>query len=359
VAEEHNLEWVTPGHPLFEAVRRHTLAIAQESFKAGACFFSLSHDAPTRIDFYRARVVDGMGHVMHERLFAVELSDGAEPRLREATVLGDLTPAGQPQSVPAITQAPDAAAWLHEHALRPFLEEVRAERVAEIDRVADHVELSLTELLQKADEEIGRAAAEIDRGLQGAEGRLAQAETRHGELLTRRDRRRQELRQARALSLQAVERITSALVLPHPERETPEVRRLRPDPEVEAIAMRVVIEHERAAGRHVEDVHEKDLGYDLTSLDLRSGDLRLIEVKGIGDVTGTIILTPNERRVAEDRPDCFWLYAVTHCKTTPTLRPPVKDPARFPWHEVKKVDHYYLSVEAMAERGTAAGEATP
>ena len=33
----------------------------------------------------------------------------------------------------------------------------------------------------------------------------------------------------------------------------------------------------------VYDVHEKNLGYDLTSLDLNSGELRLIEVKGIGD----------------------------------------------------------------------------
>ena len=347
VAEEHNLEWVTPGHPLFEAVRRHTLAVAQEPFKAGACFFSLSHEAPARIDFYRARVVDGMGHVIHERLFAVELSDGTEPRLREATVLGDLTPDGQPQTVPVIAQAPDATAWLYEHALRPFLEEVRTERVAEIDRIADHVELSLTELLQKADEEIGRAAAEIERGAQGAEGRLAQAESRHAELLARRDRRRRELGQQRALSLQAVERITSALVLPHPERETPEVRRLRPDPEVEAIAMRIAIEHERAAGRQVEDVHEKDLGYDITSLDLRSGDLRLIEVKGIGAATGTIILTPNERRVAEDRRDCYRLYVVTNCKTTPTLLEPIRDPARFPWHEVTKVQHYWLDTASL------------
>ena len=359
IAEQHNLEWVTPGHPLFEAVRRHAFAAAQETFKTGACFFSLEHDAPTRIDFYRARVVDGTGQVIHERLFAVELAAGTEPRLRDPAVLGLFMAADQPPGSAAVADMSPATDWLHEHALRPFLEEVRGERVVEIDRIAEHVELSLTELMQKADEEIGRAAAEIDRGAQGAEGRLAQAESRHAELLARRDRRRRELEQQRALSLQAVERITSALILPHPDRDTPEVRRLRPDPEVEAIAMRVVMDHERAAGRQVEDVHEKDLGYDITSLDLRSGDLKLIEVKGIGAATGTVILTPNERRVADDRRDCFWLYIVTDCKTDPKLQLPVQDPARFPWHEVKKVDHYYLSIEAMIGRGPAAREATP
>jgi hypothetical protein len=60
-------------------------------------------------------------------------------------------------------------------------------------------------------------------------------------------------------------------------------------------------------------------------------------------------LTPNEKRVAEDRRDCYWLYVVTNCNTTPQLQDPIKDPARLPWHEVKKVEHYYLSVEAMTQ----------
>lgn len=94
-------------------------------------------------------------------------------------------------------------------------------------------------------------------------------------------------------------------------------------------------------------MHEKDLGYDVTSLDTQSGELRLIEVKGIGATTGTVMLTPNEKRVAEDRRDCYWLYVVTDCKTTPRLQEPIKDPARLPWHEVRKVDHYNLSVDAM------------
>ena len=92
------------------------------------------------------------------------------------------------------------------------------------------------------------------------------------------------------------------------------------------------------------------LGYDLTSLDTQSGELRLIEVKGIGAAAGTVMLTPNEKRVAEDRRDCYWLYVVTDCKTMPRLQDPIKDPTRLPWHEVKKVDHYYLSVDAMTVR---------
>ncbi len=87
----------------------------------------------------------------------------------------------------------------------------------------------------------------------------------------------------------------------------------------------------------------------LSSLDRNSGELRLVEVKGLAGATGTILLTPNERRVAEDRRDCYWLYVVTNCATTPTLQEPIKDPARFPWNEVVKVQHYSLSVDALKQ----------
>ena len=348
-AEKHNLEWVTPGHPLFEALRRHSLDRGLEAFARGACFHSLAHDAPARLDFYRARVVDGLGQVIHERLFTVELTADRSPRLREPDVLGDMSPAVLSDDLPPVATLAEPTAWLNENALVPFIEEVRAERLAEVERISEHVELSLTEVLQRIDEEIGRAADEVANEITGAEGRLTQAETRHAEVLARRERRREELRRQRAVTLQGVERLASVLILPHPEGSILDVRRLRPHPETEMTAMRVVIEHETAQGRQVYDVHEKNLGYDVTSLDFQSGELRLIEVKGLAAATGSILLTPNERRVAEDRPDCFWLYVVTNCASSPELREPIKDPARFPWHEVTKVQHYWLDVNAMTQ----------
>ena len=183
------------------------------------------------------------------------------------------------------------------------------------------------------------------------------AEARHDEAMERRERRRRELTQQRALTLQGVERLTSVLVLPHPESEAADVRHLRPNAETEMTAMRVVMEYETAQGRQAKDVHEKNLGYDVTSLDVKSGQLRLIEVKGLAADTGTILLTPNERRVAEDRRDCYWLYVVTNCAGGPQLQEPIEDPARFPWHEVSKVQHYWLQVDAMTKPMGDPGEA--
>jgi len=55
----------------------------------------------------------------------------------------------------------------------------------------------------------------------------------------------------------------------------------------------------------------------------------------------------NERRAAEDRRDWYWLYIVANCAAEATLQEPIKDPARLEWHEVKKVAHYWLEVDAM------------
>ncbi len=350
-ADENHLEWVTPGHPLFEALRRQSLDAAQDAFARGACFHSLSHEAPARLDLYRAKIVDGLSRTVEERLFVVELTGGGEPQLLDLRIFGNLAPACAPDSLPVVAFADEATDWFMDTILTPFLQKVRAEREAEVERIAEHVELSLTEVMYRADGEIGRADEDVKRGSPGAEGRLAKAKARHAAAQERRKRRREELQRERALTLCDVDRLASALILPHPEREAPEVSRLRPNPETEMTAMRVVIDFEQARGCQVEDVHEKNLGYDITSLDPRSGELRLIEIKGLAASQGDILLTPNERRVAEDRRDCYWLYIVTDCATDsatgPTLNEPVQDPASRSWNEVSKVQHYRLEVGAM------------
>ena len=186
-AEARNLEWVTPGHALFEALRRNSFDEGRETLADGACFHSLEHEEPARIDFYRARVVDGLQKTIHENLFAVEIQDGKTPRLREPQVLGNLTPGEKPEALPTVASLPEQDGWLHENALSPFIEEIRKDRTEELQRIAEHVELSLTEVLKRADLEVGRATEDKENQVQGAEGRLAQAQNRHAEALGRRD----------------------------------------------------------------------------------------------------------------------------------------------------------------------------
>ena len=121
--------------------------------------------------------MDRLGQVIHERLFTVELTADRSPRLREPDVLGDMSPTVLSDDLPPVATLAEPTAWLNENALVPFIEEVRAERLAEVERIGEHVELSLTEVLQRIDEEIGRAADEVANEITGAEGRLTQAES--------------------------------------------------------------------------------------------------------------------------------------------------------------------------------------
>jgi hypothetical protein len=91
-----------------------------------------------------------------------------------------------------------------------------------------------------------------------------------------------------------VERIGLAVVLPHPERNSLPNANLKSDPVTEKRAVAAVIAYEQTRACKIEDVQSQDLGFDLRSLHPVTGELRLIEVKGVGAATGTIFLSPNE-----------------------------------------------------------------
>jgi hypothetical protein len=56
------LEWVTPGHPLFEAVRDDVAERVRDDLKRGAVFYDLQAKAPVRLDAFGASVKDGRGN---------------------------------------------------------------------------------------------------------------------------------------------------------------------------------------------------------------------------------------------------------------------------------------------------------
>lgn len=57
----------------------------------------------------------------------------------------------------------------------------------------------------------------------------------------------------------------------------------------------------------------------------------------------------NEKRTAEARRDCYWLYAVSRCKLPEGPRLiTIKDPAQLEWDEIRKIDHYALSLKDLA-----------
>ena len=78
--------------------------------------------------------------------------------------------------------------------------------------------------------------------------------------------------------------------------------------EVEMKAMEIVMKDEEKEGFHPIDEHDKNLGYDITSI--KGDEIRYIEVKGLSNKEETITLTENEYKVSNYYKDKYYLYVV-------------------------------------------------
>jgi hypothetical protein len=347
------LEWVTPGHPLFEAVRESTWRRVAEDLRRGAVFHDLYRDHPARLDVFAASVRDGTGQTLHRRLFVVEAKEEAL-WLRQPTVFLDIVPAPG-AAVPGVP-VPDreeTERFLLEEALEAFEEEVRAARAREVETIANHVELALDTLIDRQQRKVNELFLRQQEGEDVALA-LQEAERRLDELNRRLERRRAELDRQRRFTLADVAHLGSAWVLPHPERPALAEEGVGADPEVERVAVEMAIRYELEAGREPKSVEAENRGFDLLSRDPATGAIRFIEVKGRAG-TDPVALTANEYRTAERLGADYWLYAVFDCRGVPRLVP-VRDPARLGWEPRVRVEHYVLRPEAIQ---TAAEEGDP
>ncbi len=347
LTEDPTLEWVTPGHPFFEAVREEVWEKVQTDLRRGAVFYDLHRTASARLEVYAASVADGRGHILHRQLFVVEVGPSGEMRLRQPTLFLDLIPV-TPGTVDPLPIFPvdrtEVERFLLESGLQSFLGRVQEERRKELETIARHVEVSLLTLIDRQQRQIVEL---LERQQQGEDVTLAlsEAEKRLEELNARLERRREELRRERELAIADLTLIGSALVLPHPEREqfAPMVR----DEEIEHIAMKEAMNYERAQGWIPEDVSAEDRGFDILSRHPESGQVRFIEVKGRAGV-GPVALTPNEYKTAERLRADYWLYVVFDCATRPRLIP-VQDPVRLSWESIVKIEHYQIHPDQLKE----------
>lgn len=357
LSDDATLEWVTPGHPLFEAVREDVSERVRGDLQRGSMFYDLHSRAPYLLDVFAAAIKDGCGNQLHRRLFVVQTESDGSTSVKQPTIFLDLTlaPQGTP---PPVTTTPDRQTTeqvLIETALNSFLAEVTAEREQQTQTISDHLEISLNAIIDKVQIQYVELLDQKEAGSteSGLDGRLKQFEDRLDELNNRLEKRRQELQQERECSIGNIEHIGRAWVLPHPERQSPELAPMVRDEEIERIAVQAVIAYEEARGWKVESVESENRGFDLISRRPHPEDaqtcieVRFIEVKGRAGI-GEVALTTNEYKTAERMTTDYWLYVVFNCATTPEVKV-IQDPARLGWEPVVKVEHYHVKSEAIIE----------
>ncbi|MEI6782210.1 MAG: DUF3883 domain-containing protein, partial [Verrucomicrobiota bacterium] len=354
--KDPTLEWVTPGHPLFEAVREDLLENAAPDLQRGSIFYDLHASAPYRLDFFSASVKDGRDNQIHRRLFAVQTEQTGQMSVKQPTVLLDLAVAPQSARAPASDTLPDRPAaeqFLIQTALNPMLAEVTTQRTRETHTITRHLEISLNELINRQQVRLGELSEMQERGdtSQPLAANIKQTEDRIDELNARLEHRRAELERERECMIGDIQHVARAWVLPHPERQTPQIAAMVADPEIERIAVQFAIMHEESQGRVVESVEADNRGFDLISRKLHPEDpktaidVRFIEVKGRAD-TGDIALTSNEYNTAKRLKKDYYLYIVLHCATAPSLNI-FQDPAILDWQPIVKVEHYRLRQDSI------------
>lgn len=356
--KDPTLEWVTPGHPLFESVREDIIDQVREDLQRGSVFYDLHHSDAYRLDFFAGSVKDGRDNQIHRRLFAVQVGMDGSLNIKQPTVLLDLALAPKNTPTPASPCMPEATtieSFLIERALTPVLDEVTQQRERETETIGNHLEISLNALIHRQNLRMADLHDQMARGDTSPliAANIKQTEDRLDELNGRLERRRAELLRERECMIGDIQFIGRAWVLPHPERTSPKFAPMVADPEIERIAVNFVIAHEEAEGRVVESVESENRGFDLISRkphpeDPKTAiDVRFIEVKGRAN-SGDIALTTNEFKTAQRLRGDYWLYVVTHCATNPTLNI-LRDPSQLEWQPIVKVEHYRLRVESQTQ----------
>jgi superfamily II DNA or RNA helicase len=350
------LEWVTPGHPLFEAVREDVADRVRDDLRRGAVFFDLHANAPYRLDVFGASIKDGRANTLHRRLFTVETVSTGEMLVRQEALFLEVSPAPRGTSVPSDGHLPDRASveqYLVLSALQPFLTDVATQRNKEVDTISRHMEISLGELIHRQNLQLAELVSRQQAGatVPGLDGNIALSEAHLDELNLRLENRRAELQNERQCTIGDIQHLGRAWVLPHPERNSPGFAPMVRDDEIERIAVQEATRFETERGWVVESVEADNRGFDLISRkphphdEKTFTDVRFIEVKGRVAI-GEVALSANEYKTADRLKRDYWLYVVFNCGATPQLHT-VQDPSRLGWEPLVKIEHYHVGAAAI------------
>ncbi len=349
------VEFVGPGHALFEAVMHHTLTRFREDLDHGAVFVDPDGQREGLIWLVEGRINDGLGNTVGQKLFALyQPAHGGPIEELPPSIFLDFEAPSEPIAAPDALTAllagrGDMIAWSITHLLEPYLRELAERRAREVDIVRRYLRESFDVLIARSD---GLLMEYEARQAAGRDMRV---------IITEEERRNDDLRRRKAERLARAER-EERLMLDEPrvvgvaavlaavgERAEPTMRR---DDEVERAAVAAVLAYESRRGWEAEDLSEQKLPYDVRS-QAPDGTIRYIEVKGRADVGG-VELSEREWLTAENYGPNYWLYIVTHAQTNPQVHI-IQDPVHtLPTDGVIKRARYHVTLEGWQK--TTLGE---
>jgi hypothetical protein len=231
------------------------------------------------------------------------------------------------------------------------LKRVRQRREEHIRKTRAAVQERLTKEINYWDHQANVLREEEQAGKPNAAVNRARAEQRADELADRMERRLQTLDLAKQISATPPVVIGGAVVVPAGlllgERTPAETLDTRI---TEAIGMQAVMHAETELGHHPRDVSSENRGYDIESLDPRTGRLRFLEVKGRRAGADTVTVTRNEILTGLNQPEQFILALVMVEDGEPQAVRYVRQPfGKEPDFNVTSVDYNLKRLLARSE----------
>lgn len=336
--KDQDAEFVTFGHPLFEAVLEWISRTFSGDLQKGSEFIDCSGQLDGTILFFEGAISDGIGRVAGKRLFSYYIDSKTNSiEYIHPTILWDLDESKTKSNVSIhLEELKNKVQSEVISTLRNYQKELLEERTRQAEIKEKYGIESLQKLILDHDSDLLKLRGRKEKG-EDVDLAIHNKEERQRQYMDSKKHLKDLIQREKSLT------INTPIFLGIIQVVSPSVIQdeMREDAESEKVAMEIVMKYETEQGRVPTDVSKIiGPGYDIKSID-KKGNTRYIEVKGRNG-EGAVALSKNEwfksRHLAED----YYLYVVWNTKDYPetNIRPRIiPDPAN---NLNPKLDVHYL-----------------
>jgi superfamily II DNA or RNA helicase len=353
--KNQDAEFVSFGHPLFEAVLEWCDRELSSELQKGAVFVDPEGRMDGLVLFYEGEVRDGTGAVAGKSLFAYYFdSKTGEMKSISPTTIWDLKEGDDNSAVVSSERGERYDLETLKKtvlqniitSLKGYVEKLKQERDRQAVIKEKYGINSLDKLILKLDGDLIELQARRDRG-----ENVDLVIRNKDEQKRRYERSREELvgTIAKERNLTMSMPVFLGVIKVKPALQVEEA--MQTDDEIERIGMEVAMKYEKDAGRYPQDVSKENLGFDIKSKDA-DGKTRYIEVKARA-ASGSVALTQNEWFKAQRLGDDYYLYIVWNSGRDPDTKPRViQNPAKNLSIEQKvEIVRYIVTSTEIREKG--------
>jgi superfamily II DNA or RNA helicase len=354
IGEDHSIEFVSPGHPLFESLCDLILEKFQSTLSEGTIFFEPEASEEGVLWFLKGSVSDGKGKQIGEKLFAIRQNTDGKLVKKGPFIVWDLNPCEKPNKFMSLfddfkPNEDDVAEYTINKFMEPYYKELENQIYKDLEIKQKYLKRSLTYLinqkiiLEQKYEEQAKRGKDMRLNLSNVQRDIENYRHRKDTLLD-------EIEREKNLSMGLPEVIAVVGLVPYPTDNDKSLIGMKRDDEIERIAMEVSMNYEIKNKRNPIDVSKDNdgCGFDIKSKGIQ--EVRYIEVKGRAQ-DGFIFITPNEWIKAKRLGDKYWLYVVSNCATNPILRIIQNPAANITPDEIEKVVRFKVENQQIKDKG--------